>query len=383
MANGFRLVSQDAFAAARGEAFVATADNPSAVHYNPAGLTQLDGRQVRMGAYALHFEPTFTPLSGNDTYHIEEQDALAPQSYFSYSLPDYRLTLGLGIYAPHGASVTWPQDTGFRSVALMGELTYLRINPVVAYEVRPGLSIAAGVMVDYADLGLEQGISRRVTSNDYFRFSGDDIGLGYNFGATFRSAVSQNFDGVTDMEGRNILGTDIPASVKYEFPYTAVIGLSYRPTKEWNIELDADFSNWSSIDVVTIRQREEPPFPVQKVIPVNLGFEDSWMLKLGATRYFDDGWYASAGYVFNQNSVPDDYYSPVVADLDRHFLTFGVGRKWKKYTVDVAYQFGYGPNSTVTGSVPSSPTGTFAGQTADGTYDFLSHALLFSAGVRF
>ena len=31
-ANGFRLVSQDAFAAARGEAFVATADNPSAVH---------------------------------------------------------------------------------------------------------------------------------------------------------------------------------------------------------------------------------------------------------------------------------------------------------------------------------------------------------------
>jgi long-chain fatty acid transport protein len=42
-ANGFRLADQDAFATARGEAFVATADNPSAIYYNPAGITQLEG----------------------------------------------------------------------------------------------------------------------------------------------------------------------------------------------------------------------------------------------------------------------------------------------------------------------------------------------------
>ena len=38
-ANGLRLSDQDAFATARGEAFVATADNPSAIYYNPAGIT--------------------------------------------------------------------------------------------------------------------------------------------------------------------------------------------------------------------------------------------------------------------------------------------------------------------------------------------------------
>ena len=398
-ANGFRLVSQDAFAAARGEAFVATADNPSAIHYNPAGLTQLEGQQLRLGAYALHFDPTFRPPSsaGNagTTYHIEHKDAIAPQLYYAYNLPDYRITLGLGVYAPHGASVTWPQDTGFRAVATMGELTYLRINPVVAYAVRPGLSIAAGVMIDQAEITSQQGLSRRQTSGDYFRFEGEDLSIGYNLGllwkinecltvgATFRSGVTLGFDGETNISGRNINGSDIPASMEYDFPYTAVLGLSYRPTDKWNIEIDADFSNWSSIDTMTIHQHQKPPFPVQQQIPVNLGFKDSWILKFGVTRYFDHGWYASAGYVFNQNSVPDDYYSPIVADLDRHFLTLGIGRKWSKYTVDLAYQFGYGPNRTVAGSAPASAPTLFTGQTADGTYDFISHALLFSVGMRF
>jgi long-chain fatty acid transport protein len=42
-ADGFRLPDQDAFATARGEAFAATADNASAIYYNPAGITQLEG----------------------------------------------------------------------------------------------------------------------------------------------------------------------------------------------------------------------------------------------------------------------------------------------------------------------------------------------------
>ncbi len=53
-ATGFRLPDQDAFATARGEAFAATADNASAVYYNPAGITQIQGQQVRGGVYGLN-----------------------------------------------------------------------------------------------------------------------------------------------------------------------------------------------------------------------------------------------------------------------------------------------------------------------------------------
>lgn len=400
IANGFRLVSQDAFAAARGEAFAATADNPSAIHYNPAGISQLEGHQFRLGAYALHFEPTFRPPEGaanaNEIYGIEENDALAPQLYYTYGIPDCPLTLGLGVYAPHGASVVWPEETGFRAVAIDGELTYLRINPVVSLEIRPGLSLAIGAMIDDANIATGQGLIRRTTPANSFEFEGDGLSTGYNLGllwqvnekwslgATYRSKVRLNFEGNTNFElQRNIQPTELPAEMELEFPYTAVFGVSYRPTKHWNLELNADYSNWDTIGTTVIHQAEKPRSPVQQDIPVTLAWKESWMLKLGATRYFDQGWYASAGYVFNENSVPSEYYSPTAADLDRHFFTLGLGRQWSRYSVDLAYQYGFAPDRTVTGSTPSSIPGRVSGQTADGTYDFVSHALLFSVGMKF
>src|SRR5215475_13415471 len=47
---GSRIPNQDAEAIGRGNAFAATADNPSALYYNPAGITQLEGNNVQLGA---------------------------------------------------------------------------------------------------------------------------------------------------------------------------------------------------------------------------------------------------------------------------------------------------------------------------------------------
>src|SRR5271169_4226527 len=66
-ANGFRLADQDAFATARGEAFVATADNPSAIYYNPAGITQLQGGNLRSGIYGIYLDPSYHPPGSTTT----------------------------------------------------------------------------------------------------------------------------------------------------------------------------------------------------------------------------------------------------------------------------------------------------------------------------
>ena len=123
-ANGFRLADQDAFATARGEAFTATADNASAVYYNPAGITQLAGNNLRLGIYGIYFDPTFTPPPPRDheTFHIKDKLAAVPQFFYAYKPENFPLSFGLGVYAPFGLGVTWPQDTGFRSVAIRGEV---------------------------------------------------------------------------------------------------------------------------------------------------------------------------------------------------------------------------------------------------------------------
>lgn len=400
-ANGLRLVSQDGFATARGEAFVATADNPSAIYYNPAGIAQLNGDDLRAGIYGIYYDPTFRPPSGalnnGKTYRVDKQFAAAPQLFYTHSLKELPLTFGLGIYAPYGGNLSWPQDTGFRTVALKSSLTYLRLNPVIALKLGDRLSIAAGINVDYADIDLEQGLrSQSEPLINYFRFSGDGFSVGYNFGLlvhpfekislgmTIRGQTAFTMDGETRFEQQPFIApTTIPAQADFKFPLTAVFGISLRPTQKWNLEFDADYTDWSSFGTVTIRQQQTPPFPVQQNIPVTLDWRASWMYELGVTRYFTNGWHASAGYVFNENSVPDSFYTPLAADLDRHFASVGVGHKGKTFDFDIAYQFGYGPSHTVSGSIPSSTPGQFAGQTADGTYKFISHAVLVTMGIHF
>lgn len=401
VANGMRLVSQDGFATARGEAFAATADNPSAVYYNPAGIVQIEGDEVRLGIYGIYLDPTFespsgAPNSGN-TYHIENNLAAAPQLFYAHTLEKFPLSLGLGVYAPYGAGVSWPEDTGFRSVAIEGQLTYIRFNPVMAVKLGEHFSLGAGVMVDYGDIQLEQGLLATATPfANRFTFQGDGLSVGYNvgllwqphekvsFGATFRSSTSFTMEGHTEFEQQPIIQpTRLEAEADFEFPLTVVCGVSFRPTPQWNLEFNADYTDWSSLGTILLRQQSPPPFPVQQDIPVTLDWQPSWNYCFGLTRYLDSGWRVSAGYLFNENSVPDTYYSPLAADLDRHFFSVGVGRQGKRFDFDVVYQFGYGPAHTVTGSTPSSQPGLFTGQTADGTYKFTSHAVLATLGIRF
>ena len=48
-AAGFRLPEAGAKAMGMGFAFTAQADDPSAIYFNPAGLTQLKGQNVMVG----------------------------------------------------------------------------------------------------------------------------------------------------------------------------------------------------------------------------------------------------------------------------------------------------------------------------------------------
>ena len=401
-ANGFRLPDQDAFATARGEAFVATADNPSAIYYNPAGITQLEGNDIRGGLYGIYLDPSYSSAAKHGhTYHGSDNLAAVPQMFYTYTATESAGEFWLGhlcafrrqheLAAEHGFPRQWPSS---------GSLKYITINPVVAVKLLPSLSMGGGAMVNYGNINMYQGLAPLSPRGvNYFNFTGDGWSVGYNagilwqpidqisFGATFRSSASLNFQGNTDFElnpGAYNTPAQRDASASFTFPLTTVLGVSYRPTPKWNIEFDANYTDWSSFDTVTIEQSPPPVTnPFHQNIPVNLGWQASWMYEFGMTRYFDNGWHVSAGYVFNENSVPDTYYTPLAADMDRHFFSIGTGYKGKQFDFDITYQFGYGPTHTVTGSTPSSTPGQFAGETADGKYDFISHAVSVSAGWHF
>jgi long-chain fatty acid transport protein len=189
-ANGFGLASQDGFATARGEAFAATADNASAIYYNPAGITQLEGSQLRNGLYSIYLDPNFQPPAtapnAGQTYSIGKHFNFIPQLFFTHSFENCPISVGLGVYAPYGGSISWPQNTGFRAVATDGSLKYFRINPVIAFKLAPNLSVGGGVMADYGKIDLESGLSGSTRFPDFFRFTGDGWSVGYNLGVLWQ-----------------------------------------------------------------------------------------------------------------------------------------------------------------------------------------------------
>lgn len=400
-ANGFALPDQDAFATARGEAFVATANNPSAIYYNPAGLAQLDGDNLRGGIYGIYLDSTFEPPAGSpnsgNTYHSSEHLAAVPQLFYAHTFKSLPLSFGLGIYAPFGGSMNWPQDTGFRQDAVSGSLKYITVAPAVAWKILPSLSVGAGAMVNYVHMETSQGLAQSASPfTNFFNFSGEGWSVGYNagvlwqpiekisIGANFRSSANVTLDGRTHYEQQPFVpNSHSSANMGMTFPWTAVGGISYRPTPKWNLEIDANYTDWSSFGTLNLHEKNPPPNSDANT-PVHFDWQGSWMYEFGVTRYFDNGWHVSGGYVFNENSVPNKYYTPWATDMDRHFFSLGTGYNGKIFDFDATFQFGYGPSHNVTGSSPafypikfSSPPG------ANGKYGFISTAVMLTAGVHF
>ena len=387
LALGIRVPDQDAYAIARGNAFVATADNPSAIYYNPAGITQLEGLQSRLGAYTISLGSEYTSPEG---FQVETRERIQPVPYIysTYSLKNLPLTLGFGSYSPYGLSLEWPEYSGFRTLARKGQITYINFNLVAAWKITDSLSIAAGPTINYSRAELIRGIA---FAGDEFKFKGDDTDVAFNagilwhplekhsFGVSYLSATAMNYDGHADtrLTVPRLIAFSEPATARFHFPQRIIAGWSFRPTPDWNLEFNADWTDWDSVDTVTLRKATG-----NVALPFN--WTSSLLYEFGATRCLPHDWRVSAGYIYSENSVPDRSFNPSVPDSDRHILSVGVGGKYKRLNWDAAYQFAYGPTRTVTGG-PVQPNPFVPGlkESADGQYEFTSHAFTFSIGFSF
>lgn len=374
---GFALPDQDAFATARANAFVATADDPAAVYYNPAGISQLEGNHISIGAYGIEYQSTYKYAGGS--INSKSEWAALPQVFSTISIPKYKLTLGLGTYSPYGLRYEWPAGAPFTAVGETAEMQFMTLNPVVAYKILPTLSVAAGATLNYSIVDFKENVTPPFAAPPGFvnHFRGRDESAGFNagvlwnplqehsFGLTYRSATDMNYHGhATALIAPSV---NIPSQANIHFPQQVALGYSYRPTKDWNLEVDGTWSDWSTLRNVYIN----PQGAVDK-LPFN--WHPSWLFGFGATRYLGDGWRLSAGYMYSMNSVPDADFSALVPDSDRHLFSIGVGKQYKNFSWDVAYQLGWSPSRTVSSDY-FPPT--------DGSYDFLSHAISVNFGYNF
>jgi long-chain fatty acid transport protein len=105
LAGGTEIPNQGAAAAAQAEAFMAQADDPSAIYYNPAGITQLHGTVASAGIYALFPEWTFHADAGDG--QVMDLPSYLPHSYLVSDFGLERWRVGLGVNNVFGMNEDW------------------------------------------------------------------------------------------------------------------------------------------------------------------------------------------------------------------------------------------------------------------------------------
>lgn len=335
---GSRIPNQDAAAIARGNAFVATADNPSAIYYNPAGISQLEGQHAQFGSlFYMNIYADYESPSGKRTKN-DPSIIPVPQFQYTVTLKDQPVSFGLGIYAPFGLGMEWPDNAPFRNAGLGVKLTYVTINPVVAWRPIPTLSIALGPTFNYSKAKLRQGI---IASPFQFHFEGEDWAYGFDagilwqphpkwsFGAKYWSATSLDYDGTARFgPSATFLPPPSRTQTHLEFPQIVSGGVSFRPTTNWNFEVDVDWSDWDTVKNAAIKG----------IATLPLNWHSSFFYEAGVTRQLGKGYFISAGYFFSEASTSERNYTPLVPDTDLHVGSIGVGRYGQHWSWTVAGQ---------------------------------------------
>lgn len=378
-AVGFRLPNQDPEAIARGNAFSATADDPAAIYYNPAGITQLQGGNLDIGWYGVSGHTTFEGASGTSA-STKSYFQSVPQVYFTYTPSNSDFSFGLGIYVPYGLSVDWGANPPFRNEAMKGSILYTTVNPILAYQINDQLSVGAGPTFNYSRATVAQGIG--LVPSDELYVEGDDYDFSFtggvlwkpieelSFGINYRYQSEMNYSGHSEATPTPpFAGAVHGTTASVRFPQYVVGGVSWRPTEDWNLEVDVDWTDWHYCKQITFNDTAIGNFS----LPLN--YHSSFMYEFGVTRQLGKGWNASAGYFYSENSVPEQDFDPLIPDSNLNLWSLGLGHKGAWWDWSVSYTLAYNPGREVTSSG--------FGPTVSGTYRTINNAVNAAINLKF
>jgi long-chain fatty acid transport protein len=370
-AAGFRLQESGAKAMGMGFAFTAQADDPSAIYFNPAGLTQLKGQNVMLGATYLRLNgadykgttPVDDFLTGFTTQKSETQKSLnfiIPNAYYTKTTSDGYFAYGVGIFSPFGLGQEYEnkQTSIFRNQITKIELQTIVVNPTIAFKINEYLSVGAGIDWMWGQAKLEKTPWAPTLGGNLYEseLKGDGDAWGYNFGlllkptenfrigANYRSPFTLkikdadvNLSNIsTNPSVVGLLGglTSTKGSATIAMPATFALGAAYTVGK-LTVEADADWTFWHSFSSLPITLQDQRP-PILVSTNAQKNWEDVCAIRLGAEYRVTDPLSLRAGFVYDPTPVPASTMGPELPDSIKLDYMVGAGYKIGAWTIDVA-----------------------------------------------
>ena len=374
---------------AMGGAFVGQADNPSAVWYNPAGITDLDGTRISAGVIAIY--PALTHENANGTTDVSERSIFFTPQFFATDKVNDRVSLGLGITTPFGLSTNWSDTSATSSVATLSRVKTININPDIAYKISDTLSVAVGL--DY--IILQATLDKLLfPGGPNFRLDGNGEGLGanagikykatdqLNLGLSYRSRIKVKVDGTAEVSAPGLSNS---AQTDITLPDLMQVGVSYKASDNLTINTDLEYTWWSTYDRLVVSSNTILALTggVTNTSISEKDWKNTWIIRIGGQYRLSDQWKLRAGYVYDQSPVPSERFETAVPDSDRQGLTIGTGYSSGNITIDAAYLYLHFNNRTITNSIAGQPSGSAPITSLDGTYKGTAQLLGVTVAYKF
>jgi long-chain fatty acid transport protein len=155
-AQGFGIYEQGACSMGRaGTGVAAPCADGSAIFFNPAGLAGLKGGRVTIGATLLDVQGGFTDDLSQQKTNLDDPLIAIPQVYAAYGVTP-KLGVGIGLFAPYGLQTRWPLAFDGRFAGYNNVLRSVYVQPTVAYQVTPWLSLGGGLDIVFGSVELNQ-----------------------------------------------------------------------------------------------------------------------------------------------------------------------------------------------------------------------------------
>ncbi len=315
------------------QAFTAVADDPSAIYYNPAGLTQLKGKQAQGSLMALHLHLDYQ----NDLNQVETssgRDILGPTAFFTNS--DGKLAYGVGIYSPFARKNYYTINPAVYDFEQLGNLVRLDVVPTMAYAITPAISVGAGLVLSRVDLRssalgfFEKGQGYGATGQAGVMIQpNSDLNIGVNYRGPMQARIN----------GWGELGNNTSSfNTDFRFPGTASAGFSYHFFNPLLFSFEYDYEMWSYVDQVQ-RHYDNALLNALATNPVNA--KNTSIFRFGALYALNPCNELRIGYSYNPQSVPNNIIIPSQPDYNANIYSAGYSYYRHNWRFDLGYEYAF------------------------------------------
>jgi long-chain fatty acid transport protein len=319
--NGDQMLGLSAIQNGMAGAVVAAPQDAATVLVNPAGMAELDIKDVRFDLGVGFLNPPRSVngmASDSDLYMI-------PTGAVNFRVSD-RLTLGMGLGGMAGMGVDFADTAAAPgNQAVVTTKQFFKVSPGFAYRVNDRLAVGATVNLNYQSLALSNP-AYALPQNQVFGW-GVTTGLVYKVSEAVQlGAVWSSKQNMGEFEWNTASGK---ISMRMDAPQTMALGLAWRPSKDLLIEADVKQIAFSKVlDTVTVNRPAGYTGPIPASI--RFGWSDQTVFALGIQKAIGDQMQVRAGFNYGKSPIGAEDVNANVGSLavvEKH-LSLGLTRKF-------------------------------------------------------